>query len=51
MEFFRSVVAQDITETDGTKTYDLQIRPTSHLVIGIKVLTLLPISKLQLLRY
>jgi len=40
MEFFRSVVAQDITEADGTKTYDLQIRPTSHLVIGIKVLNL-----------
>ena len=39
-EFFRSVVAQDITEADGTKTYDLQIRPTSHLVIGIKVLNL-----------
>ena len=40
MDFFRSVIASDITEADGVKTYDLQIRPTSHLVIGVKVLNL-----------
>ena len=38
MDFFRSVVAQDITEADGSKTYDLAIRPLSHLVICIKAL-------------
>jgi len=38
MEFFRSNIAQDVTESDGVKTYDLEIRPTSHLVIAIKCL-------------
>lgn len=38
MEFFHSVVAQDITESDGSKTYDLAIRPLSHLAISIKCL-------------
>jgi len=38
MEFFRSVIAPDVTESDGVKTYDLEIRPTSHLVINIKCL-------------
>jgi len=38
MEFFRSVIANDITAADGTVTYNLNIRPTSHLVYTVKVL-------------
>jgi len=38
MDYFRSVVAQDITEADGVKTYNLEVRPTSHLVYTIKCL-------------
>ena len=48
MEFFRSVVATDITEADGVKTYDLAIRPLSHLVIGIKMLNLTANTKATL---
>lgn len=39
MEFFRSVVAQDVTiSADGTVSHDLEIRPTSHIVFTIKCL-------------
>lgn len=48
MEFFRSNIAQDVTEADGVKTYDLEIRPTSHLVIGIKCLNLTANTKATL---
>lgn len=40
MKFFKSTVAQDITESDGSKSYDLAIRPISHLIITILVLNL-----------
>jgi|TARA_Y100000310_G_C20701301_1_gene830189 hypothetical protein len=40
MDFFQSVVAQDITESDGSKSYNLAIRPLSHLIINIKCLNL-----------
>jgi len=38
MEFFRSIIANDITAADGTVNYNLNIRPTSHLVYNVKVL-------------
>lgn len=38
-EFFQSVVQSDVTPSaDGVTTIDLQIRPTSHLLITIKAL-------------
>jgi len=39
MEFFHSVITQDVTTSaDGVVTADLNIRPTSHLIITIKAL-------------
>jgi len=39
MEFFHSVITDDVTTSaDGTVTANLNIRPTSHLIITIKAL-------------
>jgi len=38
MEYFRSVIADNITAADGTVTYNLGIRPISHLMYTVKVL-------------
>lgn len=38
MDFIRSVISQDVTESDGVATYDLPVNPLSHIVLTTKVL-------------
>lgn len=48
MRFLRSVLRQDVTESDGTITVDLPTNPLSHLIYTIKALNLSANTKMTL---